>query len=155
VLGLSLRSLRELEANGTLIPERDDVGRVYYQREDVERVREERKRNKLSMVVVDADEQGGFVVTSPSYDAQAESEAHRFRRDMEMREREYDQRQEQLRQQAKLVGTIEKFAPKFLEVLQRQSWSHVANTAISAIPEKDRSDILRAVLGLFQEGEKP
>ncbi len=154
VLNLSLSTLYTLEENGDLTPMRNEAGRVFYERAEVEKLRDARRKNKAELAIVDVDAHGNYVVCPPGYDPRVEDESVRHRNEMEMREREFSQRAESMRDQKRLIGLLEKFAPRVIEALERQSWSHVAHTAITAIPEEQRSELIRAVIDVVQAGTK-
>ena len=141
--------MKQLEESGELTPYRNEAGRVYYERSEVEKLRDERRKRKAELVIIDVNDKGGYLVCPPGYDPRVESESERHRQDMEMREREFDQRAKSIRNQERLIALAEKLAPKLLAAVDRQSWSHVASTAITAIPDEDRSALIHAMIDVL------
>jgi DNA-binding transcriptional MerR regulator len=152
VLDVSIRAIRLFEEDGTLTGHRDAYGRVYFDRHEIDAIRQERLANKTNHIVLDFDEeQGAYVPLPPGMDPRLENENTRHLREVQMREQEYEQRERLIATQQKFYNLAERYLPKFLQALEKQGTTEVVKTVITAIPEQERSLILGAIVDVFKE----
>lgn len=153
MLGVSLPMMTRFEKNGDLKGKRDDQGRVSYDRSSVEDLRAARadQSNKPELVL-DVDEKGAFYLKEPeNVDPAEEFRERRWKREMDVREKELMLKERELLLKQRIVEMVGKNLPKFVSAVERGSWANVGGSIVAAIPEDHRTKILQELVSMFKK----